>query len=137
MAERPMQCAKRLYFSEADAEAGLRDLAERVQQTGQGGRSFRRLNVYFCPACRGWHVGRANKLPKSFTPASPAKKVPTAGELRRKLRNLEKQWQRHEDRRRAHRVRILGKLVERDLADQKIIDEIREQVRQIENVLLN
>lgn len=130
MAERRMSCSKRCFATEADAAAWMAELIARAKATHQGKASWRRLNVYRCFACRAYHVGRANQRPKE--PPKPAKQIPTTGELRRKLRHLEREWLRREDRRRRHLVEQIGLLVQRDMEQQQILEQIRAEAREIE-----
>jgi hypothetical protein len=77
-----MTCTKRAYNTQAAAQAKLEDIIANYKETGSGGKSWRRLNVYRCKACSLWHIGRAN----SYHAAPKTPKGPTPGDLRRAAR---------------------------------------------------
>ncbi|MGH9636286.1 MAG: hypothetical protein ACRD72_15770 [Candidatus Angelobacter sp.] len=72
------------YYTQAEAEQELKRLVARAKRTGQGGKSYKRLNVF--PCGNHFHVGRANKFPTSYQPPAPAPKGPSAADLRRKAK---------------------------------------------------
>jgi hypothetical protein len=96
------------------------------------GHRLRSLNVYPCPDCDGWHVGRAWRGKREWLATQPrpaaapaAAKPRSLGAIRRKLARLEKQW----DRQRRYRAAGIGKLVARDLEMWRAEEELREAQR--------
>jgi hypothetical protein len=90
----------------------------------QGGHGLRQISVYYCEEHGAWHLGRAGAEYKNHqtAPKLAAPKIPTMGELRRKFRKLEQQM----DRERKHRAFLIGKIVEADLAQQRLDREMRD-----------
>jgi len=97
---------KEPYFTQAEAEAVCANLKSIAKRTGQGGRSWRRLHVYACG--NHFHIGRSNS--HALLKPLPAKKIPTTGELRRKLKRVEAAI----DGAQRHRAFLLGQIIERD-----------------------
>jgi|SRR5882672_2564741 len=101
------------------------------------GKNLRALNVFRCQICDGYHVGRSG-LKKQSAPVSnptPAAKPRTFGEIRRKLRQLENQW----DKARRHRAYQLQAIVDADrvcfAAEQTLVEAVVEQRQQQDDVL--
>ncbi len=82
-----------LYTTVAAAERALAKVVRIAKRTGQGGKSFKRLNIFECG--NHWHIGRANKLPKNYQPPAPEPKRPSAADLRRKAKRNAKHAARH------------------------------------------
>ena len=101
------------YHSRAAAERALADLIAHAKRTGQGGKSYKRLNIFPCGT--HFHIGRSNKLPKNFKPA-PKVKTPSMGDLLRKMRRLDEQYDRMQDHFNRKRAEYIGKLIEADRA---------------------
>jgi hypothetical protein len=81
------------YATQAEAEQALGRLVARAKRTGQGGKSWKRMNVF--PCGNHWHIGRANKLPAIYQPPAPEPKRPSAADLRRQAKRNAKQATRH------------------------------------------
>lgn len=81
------------YYTQAEADLELKRLVARAKRTGQGGKSYKRLNVF--PCGNHFHIGRANKLPTNYRPPAPAAKPPSAADLRRKAKRNAKHAARH------------------------------------------
>lgn len=110
-----MRCVKQTYQSEAEAEAALADLVAVHRKTGLGGKSWKRLVVYRCPfTCGGFHIGRdsTQRLQKmaEITNSKPAKKIPTLGQLKRRLRRIDEKLLKEQ----RHRAYVWGQIIERD-----------------------
>ena len=116
------------YYSETEAQDALRRLVEQARRTGHGGKSWKRLNVF--PCGNHLHVGRANQLPAKHS--KPAPKIPSTGELRRKLARIEREW----DRANLHRAKVLGQLIEADRIALETENEMRELQRQVTAMFL-
>jgi hypothetical protein len=101
------------YHSRAAAERALADLIEHAKRTGQGGKSYKRLNVF--PCGNHFHVGRANKLPQSYKPV-PTEKPMTVGQARRALARLDRAMDRHTDWYHRRMAEILGRVIAADRA---------------------
>lgn len=79
------------YYSRAEADRVLAYLIARAKRTGEGGKSWKRLNVFSCG--NHFHVGRSNKLPKNYAKPAPQPaetKLPTFAEARRKLKQIDR-----------------------------------------------
>jgi hypothetical protein len=113
------------YFSRPEAENALSRLVAQARHTGLGGKSWKRLNVF--PCGNHFHVGRANTLPANYYKPSPAPKIPSTGELRRKLARIERAW----DRANLHRAKVIGQLIEADRIAIETENEMRELQRQV------
>jgi hypothetical protein len=97
-----------------------------------GGHRLRSLNVYRCPECNGWHVGRSRRdaatarmerdARRATTP--PSRKPLTFGQMRRKLARLENQW----DRQHRYHAAQIAKVVEAD----RLLWETEEEIRQLQ-----
>jgi hypothetical protein len=88
------------------------------------GKNLRALNVFHCQECSGWHVGHSAKKMPSVPELKPTaeKKPRTLGEIRRKLRQLENQW----DRQRKHRAYQLQAIVDADRAMWACEEELKQ-----------
>jgi hypothetical protein len=121
-----MPCAKQTYLNEAHAEAEQKKVAASFKK--RGGRGYKFLEAYQCRDCGLWHLGRsfktARRAANQFVKPAPLKKIPSAGELRRKMERLEREW----DRQRRHKAAVIGKLVEAD----RIMAETENEMRQIQ-----
>ena len=107
-----MPCGdKRKHRSKADAEAARQRLIEDDKQTGRAGKSWKRLNSYLCRDCGFWHVGRTNKLPAGYKPPQPIRKIPTIGQLRRKLERLEVRMLKQDDYWRRQRAEMWARII--------------------------
>jgi hypothetical protein len=100
------------YHSRAAAERALADLIAHAKRTGQGGKSYKRLNVF--PCGNHFHVGRANQQPKNYKPTQPQPTLITFGEARRKFAALERQLNRTIDYCYRKRAEAYAKLIEAD-----------------------
>lgn len=112
-----MKCnGHEIYYSRADADRALANLIAHAKRTGAGGKSYKRLNVFLCGT--HFHIGRANKLPKSyFKPApQPETKLPTFGEARRKLAASDRRMDRTTDWCNRIKAEAYGKIIEADRA---------------------
>ncbi len=118
------------YFTKAEAENELRWLVIQAKRTGLGGKSYKRLNVFRCG--NHFHVGRANTRPRNHHKPAPAPKIPSTGELRRKLARIERAW----DRANLHRAKVLGQLIEADRIALETENEMREIQRQVTAMFL-
>jgi hypothetical protein len=100
------QCrGKDPFFTKAEADAACESLKRDAQKTGEGGKSWRRLNVYACG--NHFHIGRSDSyLPKK--PATPMKKIPSLGQLRRKLQRIDQKM----DGERRHRAFVWGQVIQ-------------------------
>ena len=102
-----------IYYSRAAADRALADLIANAKRTGQGGKSWKRLNVFPCGT--HFHIGRSNKLPKNFKPAPPPEtKLPTFGEARRKLAAIDRRMDRTTDYCNRKKAEAYGKIIEAD-----------------------
>jgi hypothetical protein len=99
------------YQSRAAAERALADLIAHAKRTGQGGKSYKRLNVFPCDT--HFHIGRSNKLPKNFKPA-PKEELITFGQAIRKLKGLDEKYERMQDHFNRKRAELIGKIIEAD-----------------------
>jgi len=98
----------KLYKKRAHAVRDYRALTAKAKRTGAGGDSWRYLNIFQCGG--HWHIGRSKLItPK---PAPESKRPPTFEKLKRKIRSMEREW----DRQNRERAAFLGKLVEIDRA---------------------
>jgi hypothetical protein len=95
------------YASQAEAEAARHVMRKDFRRTG-GGKALRKLQSYGCADCGQWHIGHSSrkgvKLWKLETP-----KVPTVGQLLRRLRKIEERMDKHQ----RHRAHVLGQLIQR------------------------
>jgi hypothetical protein len=118
-------CGKIPYGTRAQAVVALGIYRDQLKRRGHG-KDFRKLHVYLCPICPDgiFHLGRSNvrrisetevqQLKKPSAPKPevqpPAKKIPSTGELRRKLKRLEEKIDKYNQ----HRAFVYGQLIERD-----------------------
>lgn len=100
-------CKRKFAFAtEAEAQAECQRLRYAAKQSGEGGKSWKRLHTFACG--KHFHIGRANSYAK--LKPTPAKRIPTTGQLWRRLRRIEERI----DKERQHRAFTLGQLIERD-----------------------
>lgn len=109
-----MRCAdKRQYQSEAEALAFAKQFRKKHQK---------KQRTYLCP-CGWWHLASIKPQPKPpVASEAAAPRVPSTGELRRKLKRLEHKM----DRQRAHRAYLQGKQVAADIAVLKAEEDLRQ-----------
>jgi hypothetical protein len=100
-----------IYHSRAAAERALADLIAHAKQTGQGGTSWKRLNVF--PCGNHYHVGRANQPHRPPKPV-PTEKPMTVGQARRALARLDRAMDRHTDWYHRRMAEILGRVIAAD-----------------------
>jgi hypothetical protein len=100
------------YATQGEAEQEMARLIRRAKRTGDGGKSWKRLNIF--PCGNHFHVGRANKLPTTYKPAPQQPKQITFAEARRKLARLDEQVARVEAYCLRKRIEIATRLVELD-----------------------
>lgn len=124
-----MRCTKQTYLSKGHATAACKSETASLTKRGAGAQA-KYLEPYRCKHCGFWHIGRAWKTARReinyVTKPAPQPKIPSAGDLRRKLARIEREW----DRQRTHKVAVIGKLIE---ADKQLIEtenEMREIQRQ-------
>jgi hypothetical protein len=117
----PMNCPKdhKAYQTRVAASQAMVELIADARKTGRGGKSYKRLGVWECNVgpVKHWHVGRRNKLPKSYKPPKPAARqenLPTFSEARRKLAALDRTLERTVDYCVKKRIEIATRLVELD-----------------------
>ncbi|HYM76132.1 MAG TPA: hypothetical protein VE377_09165 [Candidatus Dormibacteraeota bacterium] len=103
---------KEPYYTHAEAEAACTSLKRSARKTGKGGRSFHRLIVYACG--NHFHIGRdcTQHIQKmaEIVHTTSAKKIPSYGELMRKLKRIEAKI----DGAQKHRAFVLGQIIESD-----------------------
>jgi len=105
-----MKCQEKVWYPTAvDAEEARRKMESksRDKQRAKG------LVVYHCRDCKKFHVGHLRASygkPKAETPAPAPPKIPSIGDLKRKVRNLEKRL----DAERRHAAYVIGKIVSKD-----------------------
>jgi hypothetical protein len=118
-------CGKIPYETRALAVVALGIYRDQLKRRGRG-KDFRKLHVYLCPVCPDgiFHLGRSNVRRISETevqtvkkPATakheappPAKKVPSSGELKRKLKAIDKRLTAELK----HRAYVLGQMIQAD-----------------------
>jgi hypothetical protein len=107
------QCnGHQVYATRTAAEKDMAALIKHAKQSGQGGKSWKRLNVF--PCGNHFHVGRANKLPKNCAPPAPKEKLLTFGQAIRKLKALDEKYERMQDHFNRKRAELIGKIIEAD-----------------------
>jgi hypothetical protein len=104
-------CTKQSYPSLAAAEDALARIVREYRRTRHGGKSWKRLVAYRCAKCLQWHHGRDNTeyIQKMHDIANnpPVKKIPTTGELKRRLRRIEEKL----DGEKLNRLYSFGKIM--------------------------
>jgi hypothetical protein len=100
-----MSCCKHKYRSQEEAEKARHHMKKELRQNG-GGHGLRKLNTYFCEECQAWHLGRSSRYQTKLEKAD----IPTTGELRRRLKRIDKRL----DGELRHRAYLLGKIIEAD-----------------------
>lgn len=120
------------YATPAAADTALVQARREYKANGRDGKSWKRLNVYRCPDCQRWHIGRSSKPPVKPAPPENAQRVPSTGELRRRLARIERQM----DRNHAYRVKLLSEIVAADKAMLALQEEMRQEQLQITAMFL-
>jgi len=106
-----MTCPEKIaYSNRPDANAALEATIAGMKKRGD--QSWKRLTMYRCGQCFKYHVGHLRMLREPKPEQAP--KPPSAGELRRKLKRMAEDWQRHDDHLRKRRAAELGKLIDAD-----------------------
>ena len=130
-----MRCTKRQYLTESHAQAACKSETKSFTKHGAGAQA-KYLEAYQCRACGLWHIGRAWKTARRemnhVTKAAPQPKIPSVGELRRKLARIEREW----DRQRLHKAAVIGKLIKADRIMAETENEMREIQRQVTAMFL-
>ena len=130
-----MRCTKRQYLTESHAQAACKSETKSFTKHGAGAQA-KYLEAYQCKHCGFWHIGRAWKTARRemnhVSKAAPQPKIPSVGELRRKLARIEREW----DRQRLHKAAVIGKLVEADRIMAETENEMREIQRQVTAMFL-
>ena len=123
-----MRCLEKIgYPTEADAETARKRMVRQKYR----GRALRWLQSFQCPQCFQWHIGHQRR-PAPVESAAPQPKIPTTGELRRKLKRIEREW----DRANQHRAKVIGQLIEADRIALETENEMREIQRQVTAMFL-
>ncbi len=97
------------YATREEAEQEMARLIRRAKRTGEGGTSWKRLNVF--PCGNHYHVGRANQPHRPPKPA-PTEKLPSMGDLLRQIRHVDEQYDRMTDYFHRKRAALIGKIIE-------------------------
>jgi hypothetical protein len=130
-----MPCTKRPYLTEGHATAACKSETTSFTKHGAGAQA-RYLEAYQCKHCGFWHIGRAWKTQRRemnhVSRPAPQPKIPSVGELRRKLARLEREW----DRANQHRAKVIGQLIEADRIALETENEMREMQRQVTAMFL-
>lgn len=130
-----MPCTKRPYLTEGHAMAACKSETASFTKHGAGAQA-KYLEAYQCKHCGFWHIGRAWKTARRemnhVTKPAPQPKIPSVGELRRKLARIEREW----DRQRLHKAAVIGKLIEADRTMAETENEMREIQRQVTAMFL-
>lgn len=130
-----MPCTKRPYLTEGHATAACKSETAGFTKRGAGAQA-KYLEAYQCKHCGFWHIGRAWKTARRemnhVTKPAPQPKIPSVGELRRKLSRIEREW----DRQRLHKAAVIGKLIEADRTMAETENEMREIQRQVTAMFL-
>jgi hypothetical protein len=94
-----------IYLKRPHAVRDMKKMIARVKKSGEGGDSWRQLNIWKCP--RGhWHVGRSKLITPA--PAPPEKRPPVFAKIKRKIRIMEREWTRQQ----RERAAFIGQLIE-------------------------
>ena len=109
------------YASQAEAEAARRSMKKDFRRTG-GGKGLRKLNSYACDECGQWHIGHSSRKGVQLQKVE-APKIPSDGQLRRRLRNIDARL----DKERLHRAHVLGLLIQRQAAEEAARDRAQLQ----------
>jgi predicted RNA-binding Zn-ribbon protein involved in translation (DUF1610 family) len=134
-----MRCTKRQYLTEGHATAACKSETKSLTKSGAGAQA-KFLEAYACPHCGFWHIGRswksARRAANQFVKPAPQSKMPSTGDLRRKLERMQATWERHDDYQRRQRAAAIGKLVaaERAVADAET--ELRNIQREVIGLFL-
>jgi hypothetical protein len=133
-----MRCTKQTYLSEAHAEAEQKKVAAIFKK--RGGRGYKFLDTYQCRDCGLWHLGRsfktARRTANQFVKPAPQSKMPSTGDLRRKLERMAREWERRDDYQRRQRFAALTRLIEAERAMVDAQNEYAETARQVTAMFL-
>jgi hypothetical protein len=99
------------YATQGEAEQEMARLIRRAKRTGDGGKSWKRLNIF--PCGNHYHVGRANQPQRPPKPA-PTEKPMTVGQARRALARLDRAMDRHTDWYHRRMAEILARVIAAD-----------------------
>jgi hypothetical protein len=128
-----MPCSKRQYLTEGHATAACKAETASFKKRGAGAQA-KYLEAYACTHCGFWHIGRAWKTARRemnhVTKPAPQSKLPSTGDLRRKLERMAQQWDRHDDYQRKQRAEAIGRLIEAERAMVDAENEYAECQRQ-------
>jgi hypothetical protein len=134
-----MPCTKRPYLTEGHATAACKSETASFTKHGAGAQA-KYLEAYQCRACGLWHIGRAWKTARRemnhVTKPAPQPKIPSVGELRRKLERMQATWERHDDYQRRQRHAALSRLIEAERAMVDAQNEYAETARQVTAMFL-
>lgn len=103
-----------VYATRTAAEKDMAALIKHAKQTGQGGKSYKRLNVF--PCGNHFHIGRANKNPAAIVTKRKTEKPLTVGQALRALARLDRTHDRHNDWYHRRMAEILGRVIAADRA---------------------
>jgi hypothetical protein len=124
-----MPCTKRPYLTEGHATAACKSETASFTKHGAGAQA-RFLEAYLCRHCGFWHIGRSWKTARRemnhVTKAAPQPKIPSTGELRRKLERMARDWERKDDHERRQRAEAIGRLIEAERAVVDAENELRQ-----------
>jgi hypothetical protein len=104
-----------IYKRRTDAVRDFKGLVARAKRTGEGGDSWRKLNVFRCPHAPHWHVGRSNLITPAPAPETKSKRLPTLDKIKRKIRMIEREWDASNRRRAAYIAKLIE--IDRQLGD--------------------
>src|SRR5215471_12076252 len=76
------------------AQAALEQHKRAAKETGEEGKAWKRLNIYFHADCRHWHVGHRWERTDKFRQPKE-QRPPTPGQLRRAAAKEIKEARRH------------------------------------------
>jgi hypothetical protein len=102
-----MKCTKLTYRTLEEAEKAIRAFKKDKRYAG-GGRGLRKLKAFQCPDCHQWHTGHDNRKGVRLWKL-PTPKIPTHGQLLRRLRRIEERL----DGEKKHRAHVLGLLIQK------------------------
>jgi len=101
-----MRCPDKIRYQTAwEAEQARRNVVARI---GKKDKRLKRLVVYHCPDCRGYHLGHQGQFVNKSAPEPKPPKLPTPGQARRK----EQREQRSINRRARHALGQMGYLAD-------------------------
>jgi hypothetical protein len=102
------------YATREEAAQEMAELIRRAKRTGEGGKSWKRLNVFPCGA--HFHIGRANKNPAAIVTKHKPETPLTVGQALRKLRSLDEEYDRQTDHFHRRMAAIIGRVIVADRA---------------------